>query len=228
MTFATLADTQGSNPVFVPGTDSVFWFPQLPLWYSVNGETWGSNPRVLELTDPDNNMVYTGTLTIDGPSFNGFLYVYGYSSSTGIVVESGAQAEMRVRYMSQSGPRAINSPYDMPLDVWSNSPKPEEDGPLITSVRDLPGNPNVYSLDQNYPNPFNPSTMIRFSIADAGFVTVKVYNLLGEAVATLINSELTSGSHEVDFNAANYSSGIYFYTITANNYVATKKMILLK
>jgi hypothetical protein len=116
----------------------------------------------------------------------------------------------------------------MPLDVWSNSEKPEESGPIITSVKEITGIPNVYSLEQNYPNPFNPATMIRFSIAEPGLVTLNVYNLLGEKVATLVNSELASGSYEVDFNSGNYSSGIYFYTIKANNYLATKKMILLK
>jgi hypothetical protein len=117
----------------------------------------------------------------------------------------------------------------MPLDVWSNSEKPEEDGPEIpSSVKEIDGNPNTYSLEQNYPNPFNPATMIRFSIREQGLVTLNVYNLLGEKVASLVNSELASGTYEVDFNGANYSSGIYFYTIRANNYFATKKMILLK
>ena len=100
--------------------------------------------------------------------------------------------------------------------------------PASIFIKEISGNPNVYSLNQNYPNPFNPATMVRFSIAEQGLVTLNVYNLLGEKVATLVNNELASGSYEVDFNAANYSSGIYFYTITANNYFATKKMILLK
>ncbi len=230
MTYATLADTQGTNPVFNPGTDTVYLVPQQPFYYAVNGLPWGDTfepAKVLELTDPDQDMIYTGTLTINGPNFNGFLYVYAYTSTSGLISESGSQLDMRIRYIGQSGPRAFVSPYDMPLDVWSNSPKPEEDGP-VTSIRELPNAPMVYSLGQNYPNPFNPSTKIRFSVADPGLVTLKVYNLLGQEVATLLNNEIKSGSYEVDFDAANYSSGVYFYTITANSYTATKKMILIK
>lgn len=230
MTFATIADTQGTSPVFIPGTDTVYWTPRQPFYYSVNGLTWpGENPRVLVLTDPDQDMIYTGTLTIDGPNFNGFLYNYTYTSTSGLIDEQGSQQDVRVRFMSQSGPRAINSPFTMPLDIWSNSPKPEELEPvIITSVKEIAGIPNVYSLEQNYPNPFNPATLIRFSIPEQGLVTLKVFNLLGEEIATLVNSELTNGTYEVDFNGANFGSGIYFYTITANNYIATKKMILLK
>jgi len=230
MTFATIADTQGTNPVFIPGTDSVFWIPRQPFYYTLNGLDWSTtDQRVLQLLDPDQDMIYKGTLTINGPAFNGFLYNYAYTSTFGFIQEEGSQQDVRVRFMSQSGPRAINSPFTMPLDVWSNSPKPEELEPvIITSVKEIAGIPNVYSLEQNYPNPFNPATMIRFSIPEQGLVTLKVYNLLGEEVATLFNSELTNGTYEVDFNGANYSSGIYFYTITANNYFATKKMILMK
>ena len=116
----------------------------------------------------------------------------------------------------------------MPLDIWSNTEKPEEVFEYVTSVDELPGAPLVYSLAQNYPNPFNPSTLIRFSIPEAGLVNIKVFNLLGEEVATLINSELSSGNYEVNFNGAKLSSGIYFYTITTNNFVDTKKMIMMK
>jgi hypothetical protein len=118
----------------------------------------------------------------------------------------------------------------MPLDVWSNSPQPEEDHPMgwIDNVKEIPGNPQTYSLEQNFPNPFNPSTTIRFSVPEQGLVTLKVFNLLGEEVTTLINSELANGSYEVDFQATNFSSGIYFYTLKAGNFITTKKMILLK
>jgi len=229
MTYATLADTQGTKPVFNPATDSVFWMPQLPLYYSVNGLTWGSNPRVLEMKDPDQDMIYKGTLTIVGPNFNGFLYQYGYTSTgtPSFVLEAGAQVDLRVRYIAQTAPRTFVSPYSAPLDIWSNSPKPEEVGPL-TSVEEIPGTPIAYSLEQNYPNPFNPATLIRFSIPEQGLVTLKVYNLLGETVATLVNNELSSGKYEVSFNGAKLSSGIYFYTITTDNFIATKKMILMK
>lgn len=227
MTYATLADTQGTNPVFNPATDSVFWMPQLPLFYSVNGLVWASNPRILELTDPDHDMIYTGTLTLVGPNFNGFLYQYGYSSTNGLILEAGSQSQLRVRYIAQTAPRTFVSPYNVPLDVWSNTEKPEEVGPLST-VEELPGTPGKFALEQNYPNPFNPSTMIQFSIPQAGLVSISVFNLLGEKVATIVNTELPSGNYQYSFNGSNLSSGVYFYSITANNYSATKKMLLIK
>ncbi len=85
-----------------------------------------------------------------------------------------------------------------------------------------------FTLEQNYPNPFNPTTNIKFSIPENGLVSLKVYNVLGEVVADLLNKELVAGNHSVDFNAANLTSGIYFYTLTSGNLVSTKKMLLLK
>ena len=86
----------------------------------------------------------------------------------------------------------------------------------------------TYKLSQNYPNPFNPSTNIRYQIPSAGRVTLKIYDILGRGVKTLVNEYQTSGSYEKSFNAVNLASGIYFYQIRVNNFVATKKMILIK
>ncbi|MDP2301936.1 MAG: T9SS type A sorting domain-containing protein [Ignavibacteria bacterium] len=100
---------------------------------------------------------------------------------------------------------------------------------IVLDVRDLnSGVPSVYELGQNYPNPFNPSTSIRFAIPEAGMVTMKVYNALGQEVANLVNEFRNAGTHVVDFNASNLTSGIYFYSVTSNNFTSTKKMLLLK
>jgi hypothetical protein len=93
-----------------------------------------------------------------------------------------------------------------------------------------------FLLEQNYPNPFNPSTKIKFTISyviasvakQSQLVTLKVYNVLGKEVATLVNEELTAGEHEVTFDASNLPSGIYFYQLNADNFNETKKMILMK
>jgi len=93
-----------------------------------------------------------------------------------------------------------------------------------------------FNLSQNYPNPFNPSTTIKYSIPSviasgtkqSQLVTLKVYDLLGNEVVTLVNEEKPSGIHEVYFDGANLSSGIYFYTLSAGSFVETKKMVLLK
>jgi len=88
--------------------------------------------------------------------------------------------------------------------------------------------PTEFALEQNYPNPFNPATTIKFSIPEQSIVTLKIYDVLGREVSTLVNNVKNAGSHEVNFNASNLASGMYIYKITAGNYTASKKMMLLK
>lgn len=87
---------------------------------------------------------------------------------------------------------------------------------------------NNYSLSQNYPNPFNPVTKINFSLPKSGLVQLKIFDMLGREVQTLLNEFKTIGEHSVDFNGSNLSSGVYFYKLTTNEFVETKKMILVK
>jgi hypothetical protein len=100
--------------------------------------------------------------------------------------------------------------------------------PKLTGVEDLAGVPLVYSLEQNYPNPFNPSTKIEFSIPATSPVELKVYTVLGQEVATLVNETLKVGKHAVRFDASQFASGVYFYRIIAGDFISTKKMLLLK
>jgi len=85
-----------------------------------------------------------------------------------------------------------------------------------------------YSLSQNYPNPFNPSTIISFTLARSSFVTLKIYNILGNEVTTLVNEVIPGGNHQIEFDASGLSSGVYLYTITAGDFAETKKMLLMK
>jgi TctA family transporter len=87
---------------------------------------------------------------------------------------------------------------------------------------------NEFRLNQNYPNPFNPSTKIDFSIPKASNVEMKVYNVLGQVLATLVNAPLAAGNHTVTFDAQNLASGVYFYSIKAGEFSSVKKMMLLK
>ena len=88
--------------------------------------------------------------------------------------------------------------------------------------------PIEYSLKQNYPNPFNPSTTISYSIKERGIVTLKVFDILGNEVKTLVNEEKDAGNYKIEFNAASFASGIYFYSLQSGGFLSTKKMILLK
>ena len=88
--------------------------------------------------------------------------------------------------------------------------------------------PSSYRLEQNYPNPFNPSTTISFSIPERVYVTLKVFDVLGNEVADLISKELSAGKYNVKWNAENISSGVYFYRIQTCIFFKTKKLILLR
>ena len=123
------------------------------------------------------------------------------------------------------------------IPVWTDdragTPNQEIYGAVLTnlvSAGSISQNlPNSFNLQQNYPNPFNPSTIIKFDLPQSELVTLKVYDVLGREIRTLINNEnIPAGANEIGFDASDLSSGIYFYTIKAGDYKATKKMMLVK
>ena len=89
-------------------------------------------------------------------------------------------------------------------------------------------NPNQFYLYQNFPNPFNPTTTIKYEIPERSFVSIRVFDVLGNEITTLVNEEKPAGGFKVEFNGANLPSGIYFYILTAGEYNSTRKFILLK
>ncbi|MEO8515063.1 MAG: T9SS type A sorting domain-containing protein [Ignavibacteria bacterium] len=88
--------------------------------------------------------------------------------------------------------------------------------------------PNQFSLSQNYPNPFNPSTKIQFALPKSTYVQIIVYDELGRELETIVNEQLNAGTYQMDWNAANFPSGVYYYKLTAGSYSDTKKMVLIK
>ncbi len=105
----------------------------------------------------------------------------------------------------------------------------KEYGKKITSINsDENLSPNLFTLGQNYPNPFNPSTVISWQLAVGSHVTLKVYDVLGKEVAILVNEEKPADNYKIDFNGNTLASGIYFYSLWANNFVQNRKMVLLK
>jgi Secretion system C-terminal sorting domain len=99
---------------------------------------------------------------------------------------------------------------------------------IVSVVNDEVIVPEGHTLKQNYPNPFNPTTKISFSIPSSGFASLKVYDILGNEVATLVNEEKPAGTYEANFNASSLSSGTYFYRLVSGSFTEVKKMILLK
>jgi hypothetical protein len=100
--------------------------------------------------------------------------------------------------------------------------------PQFLSVEQLDNVPSSFELLQNYPNPFNPNTTIKFKLEENGFVTLNVYNVLGQKVKTLVSEDLTFGTHQVDFDASALSSGVYFYKLESGKQTSVRKMMLLK
>jgi len=117
--------------------------------------------------------------------------------------------------------------------IWVGGPSPFKlyfDSYNITT-RTTNNNTEVpikYNLSQNYPNPFNPVTKIDYSIPKNSLVTLKIYDLIGKEVETLVNKEMSPGNYSIDFNASKLSSGVYFYKLTSGNFTQTRKMILVK
>lgn len=100
---------------------------------------------------------------------------------------------------------------------------------VITSVEQVPAAvPAAYRLEQNYPNPFNPGTTIEFALPKPSHVTLKIYDLLGREVATLVDKKLGPGEYKVTFDATGLASGVYLYQIRAKDFVKSRKFMLLK
>jgi len=107
-------------------------------------------------------------------------------------------------------------------------PRKDSDFMGYTDVEESVEIPEIFSLSQNYPNPFNPTTVIKYSIPEVTNVKLKVFDMLGREIITLVNKEQNAGVYNVQFNAANLSSGVYFYRFEAGSFTASKKLLLLK
>ena len=129
---------------------------------------------------------------------------FDIAAKNGIVYVSG--------YGIQDGCDAITIKYSQPLNIQ----------PISNEI------PKQFSLSQNYPNPFNPTTNFEFSIPQTEFVNLTIYDAMGRVVETLHNGELKPGTYEAEWNASNFPSGVYFYKLSANSFIETKKMILIK
>jgi predicted CXXCH cytochrome family protein len=151
-------------------------------------------------------------------------------SSEDSTTQAFAEALFNLQFVENDKSLGVHNP-SYTVDVLRNTIT-YIDTVLVTSVEprpdELAGIPKAFALYQNYPNPFNPTTKVRFDVPRAGHVKLIIYNALGQEVQTLVDERLTPSSYEVEFNAANLSSGLYFYKLVTDNFVTTKKMLLLK
>ncbi len=150
-----------------------------------------------------------------------------FANATPLVDGSVFNFPIRLKeiYIKLGGPRVNGEVYS--ADFWIDNLKISYPG--STSAVEYEGVlPTDYKLLQNYPNPFNPSTKLAFSIPETANVSLQIYDVLGRKVADLVNKSLKAGMHEVKFDATGFASGIYFYKLQANDFISTKKMLLLK
>ena len=111
-------------------------------------------------------------------------------------------------------------------DIWANVLNWND--PIGATEKEISSRPKEFHLNQNYPNPFNPSTTIQFDLPKTGQVTLKVFNVLGEELATLVSNRLPAGSYSYEWDASSLASGVYLYRLQAGNYVKTRKMVMMK
>ncbi|MCZ6701595.1 MAG: T9SS type A sorting domain-containing protein, partial [Ignavibacteria bacterium] len=202
-----MADNEFSNPSYI---DNNIWKcdSNNPIILNGQAESWSSWQTAgfdlhSYLTDPLFNDISSNDFTLK-------------ATSDGIDNGQTLYPPYNLDYDGTSRPRGLG------WDIGAY----ESD--FTASIENDDRQPIGYRLFQNYPNPFNPTTNISFTIPVDSKVRFAVYNLLGEEVVELANSEFTSGNHIINFDATVYASGIYFYTLQANDYIETKKMILMK
>jgi hypothetical protein len=145
------------------------------------------------------------------------------------VVSAGGSISVNSNYnlngsLGQSGiGLVLNSNYTHRAGFWENVYF------ILTDVDDSESElPISFGISQNYPNPFNPTTTIKYSVPEESFVSIRVYDILGRLVTSLVEEEQTIGYYEVKFNAINIASGAYFYRMEAGDFVDIKKLIILK
>ncbi|MBE0571451.1 MAG: T9SS type A sorting domain-containing protein [Ignavibacteriaceae bacterium] len=145
--------------------------------------------------------------------------------ATGTVVAFNNRTSSNPFTLTAPGPGnyTINAGYAGPLR-WDSASVSIS----VTHIGDNSTNLVSYKLYDNYPNPFNPSTSIKYSLPEANFTTLKIFDALGNEVAVLVDELKSAGTYQVEFNATTLSSGIYYYTIQAGSFNETKKMILMK
>ncbi|MDO8549940.1 MAG: T9SS type A sorting domain-containing protein [Ignavibacteria bacterium] len=191
--------------------------------------------------DPVNGNIWFSSGSYFDPPLNGLTpsMWYSFNPETWAVQDSVGWVFLNAPTLTDSAnqrPRGIafsNDGTDMYVACFgaSNFPPVQRFNNPAHTVGVRP-DPNVvvtdYTLAQNYPNPFNPTTDIKFTVAKEGFVTLKVYDLLGKEVTTLVDQQMPSGGYTADFDASNLASGTYIYTLSVNGVSISKKMMLLK
>jgi len=213
----------------------VFWDSNIDSGYSVDNLSPLSPQKLLAILLPDNNIKLTWSKNSIDPDVRNYM-VYRSANSGFIPDETSLLSSLNdTIFIDTNVPSNIDSVYYKAetIDIHGNRSLPSEEA-SITLVRVEKDNdlPLEFGINQNYPNPFNPSTIISYQLAEHSKVILRVYNILGDEVAILVDQDQEAGKYEIEFQSAvgslQLASGIYFYKLNAGNYTETKKMILLR
>ncbi|MBT8401926.1 MAG: T9SS type A sorting domain-containing protein, partial [Rhodothermia bacterium] len=188
------------------------------------------------LTDPDNDGVFTGSVTVEGPTYSNLTYRYKYNSGVDVVEEEGTglgatPGRNRTVYIKPNPDGTWPSSYDIGAQSFMpTGALPFEDNPAFSvGVEPVDGElPAAITLKQNFPNPFNPTTTFEYAITASQKVQLHVYDVIGRRVATLVNGVQPPNTYRVNFDAADLASGTYFYRLETADKVITRSMVLLK
>jgi hypothetical protein len=224
---------------FVPAADTVRLIWQDALWRGGQrlARAGGQFPDItMTPAAGGGDSIYQATFTVMGKTHYNMQYTYRYIHAGGNAVDQGGglggQNPYITRFIAPLGANTWPATYAAPTDLWKrDAPLVGENPPFTTAVEPEPGNvlPTEFALLQNYPNPFNPTTNIRYALPAQANVTLKVFNVVGQEVATLINGVVQNrGTHIATFDASNMATGVYFYRLEAGKFLEVKKMLLLK
>ena len=244
LTFQVGMDAAIANEAepFDPATDTVTVALQGDaLWAFTQGVKRDSDGNFqvdtgkLVLTDEDGDGLYTGTMTMVGPTYAAIQYKYAYGSNGTFTEEMGGSFDdagrRRTRYVALNPDGSWPSEWTfVEEDFQPEGLLPFEENPAIgVSVEQISDEvPSKIALEANYPNPFNPVTTIEYSLTATEQVALNVYDLTGRLVATVIDGMQPAGSYRVDFDAQDLASGVYVYRLESASTTITRKMVLLK
>ncbi|MCI0450254.1 MAG: T9SS type A sorting domain-containing protein, partial [Chlorobi bacterium] len=204
----------------------------LPVWTKRYPNTAGSD-RGYDLKEASTPVGYSATGRLFHPTSASddplFLKTDAFGNVTAVCQDS-TFFQPRPGYWTGDCARQPFQLSDVQITPQVTNPTPVERAlcGTVTGISSYNETPNRFALKQNYPNPFNPTTVIEFSIPENSNVSISVYDASGKEVAVLVNGFKTKGNHSVDFNASNFSSGVYFYKLKADGFEETKKMLLVK
>ncbi|MGB5530821.1 MAG: T9SS type A sorting domain-containing protein [Ignavibacteriaceae bacterium] len=207
--FVAFNATTGDYWPGIGSTDSTAYFCGMFMYSADGGETW---------TDPERFTPDTPLLDYRYPSI-------AHVSPVDPMDEDVVNVHIVMQVDSIPG-STVNAAPPMPVGVTARYYHFATDIVIVSNDDEIIV--NNFNLEQNYPNPFNPSTTINYSLAERSAVTLKVYDVLGNEVTTLVNTTQEAGKHNVTFDAAKLASGLYIYTLNTGNFTSSKKMMLLK